>query len=417
MKRILILGCNDIAKRLLLTLCEDPIYHSGICIASRNKEDCDELRDLAMSKGQRITTAGIDLNNVSGAMMMIRITAPELVINLLPPEMSPNALELAHQANACYIDGALFDVPAEPTATSLLSKQFESFGKFSASGKTAIVGCGLNPAGITAIVKRVAKRDFSEIKSIDIVEVKSGASPKAAKKADEKTLFSEDVKKPQMNSAVGTAHPVFTIKDGEPKAVEAFSVSSKSKDGKTVFVSDNDIVTDFIKEIGSVKNVRFLAPGAKPEERIPPKDLIDTLKDLGLLSEEKIKVGEAMVSPLDVVAEVLPKMDKPGAEGEQAPLTGKYSLEIYITGVKDGKDLTRLYRITGDHDKSMADNGCDALRYLNGTVLIESCKLMCNDKWNKPGIYTPAAFDGELLYSAMISAGIEIEETDSNPLS
>ena len=53
---------------------------------------------------------------------------------------------------------------------------------------------------------------------------------------------------------------------------------------------------------------------------------------------------------------------------------------------------------------------------MNGTILIESCKLMCNDKWNKPGVYTPAAFDSDLLYNAMIKAGIKIEESDSKPI-
>lgn len=416
MKRILILGCNDIAKRLLLTLCEEPIYHSAICIASRNKEDCDELRELAMSKGERITTAGIDVHNVSGAMMMIRITAPELVINLLPPEMSPNALELAIQANASYLDGALFNVPKEPTSTSLLSEQFESFGKFRNINKTAVVGAGLNPAGITAILGRVAKRDFSEISRVDIVEVRSGTPPKAQSKAPEEILYSEDVKKPVMNSAAGNDHPVFTIEDGVPKAEEAFTVKALSADGTTCYVSDNEIITDLIKEIPSVKNSRYLTPGVKPEKRNPPQDLIDTLSKLGLLSETKIKVGDALVAPLDVVAEVLPKMKASEQNGSEEALTGTYSLELYVTGKKNGEEITKLYRISGDNDKSTKDNGCDALRYMNGTILIESCKLMCNDKWNKPGVYTPAAFDSDLLYNAMIKAGIKIEESDSKPI-
>ena len=416
MKRILILGCNDIAKRLLLALIDDPIYHSGICIASRNKEDCDELKDLAMSKGERITTAGIDLNNVSGAMMMIRITAPELVVNLLPPEMSPNALELALQAGASYLDGALFNVPAEPTEASLLSEQFKSFGDFRSKGKTAIVGCGLNPAGITAIIGRIAKRDFDAISGVDIVEIKSGAAPKAAKKkGDEGILYSEDIKKPSSNTD-GKTHPVFTVRDGALKTEEAFTISAKSKEGNTVYVSDNEIITDILKELPSVKNARYFTTGVKPEERIPPQDLIDTLKDLGLLSEEKIKVGDVMVAPIDVVAKVLPKMSGAAEEGDETPLTGLYSLELYITGTKGGKEITKLYRITGDNDKSKTENGCDALRYLNGTVLIESCKLMCNDKWNRPGVYTPAEFEAELLYNAMSKAGIKIEESDSNPI-
>ena len=49
-------------------------------------------------------------------------------------------------------------------------------------------------------------------------------------------------------------------------------------------------------------------------------------------------------------------------------------------------------------------------------MIIEAVKLMCNDKWMKSGVYTPAAFNSELLYNAMISAGIEIKESDSSML-
>ena len=104
MKRVLILGCNELTKRLLIELCKYQSYVSGICLASRNKEDCDELRELALSMGVRVTTAGIDMNNVEGAMMMVRIFAPDMVVNLLPAELALPAMDLAIKAKADYIE-------------------------------------------------------------------------------------------------------------------------------------------------------------------------------------------------------------------------------------------------------------------------------------------------------------------------
>ena len=138
MKRILILGCNELTKRLLIELCKYQSYVSGICLASRKKEDCDELRELALSMGVRVTTAGIDMNNVEAAMMMVRIFAPDMVVNLLPPELSLSAMDLAIKAKADYIDSSLFGVPDFPSPISLLSKQFEKFSAFQNNCNTAV---------------------------------------------------------------------------------------------------------------------------------------------------------------------------------------------------------------------------------------------------------------------------------------
>ena len=51
-------------------------------------EDCDELKNLAFRRGFQVTTSAINLDNPQGAMMMAKIIAPELVVNLMPPEFT-----------------------------------------------------------------------------------------------------------------------------------------------------------------------------------------------------------------------------------------------------------------------------------------------------------------------------------------
>ena len=145
MKRVLILGCNEITRRLLIDLCNYKEFVSDIYLAARQRNECDELKNLAASMGVRVTTSGIDVSNVEGAMMMIKILAPDLVVNLLPPELALDAMNLAIKAKADYIDGTLFGVPEFPSATSLLSKQFERFSDFQSNAKTAVCGAGFVP--------------------------------------------------------------------------------------------------------------------------------------------------------------------------------------------------------------------------------------------------------------------------------
>ena len=54
--------------------------------------------------------------------------------------------------------------------------------------------------------------------------------------------------------------------------------------------------------------------------------------------------------------------------------------------------------------------------YLEGTATIAAVKLMCNDKWKKKGVFSPASFDSRIFYEALEAEGIEVKESDSKPL-
>ena len=142
------------------------------------------------------------------------------------------------------------------------------------------------------------------------------------------------------------------------------------------------------------------------------------LKTMGLLSNVPVKVGDVEVAPVDLVAAILPKMADIGAEKpDDEPVTGLSSYEIYITGIskREDKALTRSYIIKGDNDESYEKYNVSAFEYIKGSALIAGVKLMCKDKWRKPGVFTPAAFDCDTYFNAFIVEGINITEGESKP--
>lgn len=420
MKRVLILGCNEISKRLLIALCRNRSYASDICLASRQKQECDELKNLAASMGVRVTTSGIDMANVEGAMMMVRIFAPDIVVNLLPPELSLDAMNLAVKAKADYIDSTLFDVPDIPSPTSLLSKQFRMFGEFHGTGKTAICGAGFVPGAVNAIIRRAAKNDFSKIDYIDLIAV--SGEKKIAKKGRteiDDTLYSEDVKAPVVANKFGPSKNVFYIADGKVVEAEAMSIEAKSSSGTKVYLDSSPMVTDLLKEIPDMSNVRYFKLGKKPDlEHIPPQDKIDFLKEIGLMSDKPVTVGNIEVAPIDLLAAILPKKSD---LGESAPIESKAkgmaSYEIYITGKskKDNIDIAKSYIVTGDNEASYEKHGVSAFDDMKGAALIAGVKLMCRDKWRKTGVFTPAAFDCEEYCKAFTMEGIKLIEGEGKP--
>jgi len=417
MKRVLILGCNELTKRLLVELCKYQSYVSGICLASRKKEECDELRELALSMGVRVTTAGIDMNNVEGAMMMVRIFAPDIVVNLLPPELSLAAMDLAIKAKADYIDATLFGVPEFPSPISLLSKQFEKFTDFQNNCKTAVCGAGLVPGVANTIIRHAGLYQFNKIEAIDIISVsgEKNETVKGKKKDIDDNLYSEDVKPPLIPIKKATNDKkVFYIEKGKVVETEPLTIEGKSDGGSKVYLASSPMLTDLLKEFPDQINVRYFKLGRKPpKEHIPPQKKIDFLKEMGLLSPIPIKVNDVEVAPLDLIAAMLPKQADLEVEKEDdEKAKGMASFEVYITGQskRDDKEVTKSYVIKGDNDECYEKHDTNAFEYMKGCAVIAGVKLMCKDKWKKPGVFTPAAFDCDSYYEAFVMEGIKIRE-------
>lgn len=423
MKRVLILGCNEITKRLLIDLCKHRAYASDICLASRQKQDCDELRNLAASMGVRVVTSGIDMTNVEGAMMMVKIFAPDLVINLLPQELTLDAMSLASKAKADYLDATLFGVPDIPSPTSLLSRQFKMFGEFHGNGKTAVCGAGFVPGVVNTVIRRASEYDFKAIDSIDIVSVSGETAGDQDSEGDnaDRTLYAEDIKSSDAVSSAPEDKKVFYIGNGKVVEVDSHSVEARSSSGSKVYLASSPMITDIIKEIPDVNNARYFKLGRKPaKEHVAPKDKLDLLGELGLLSDKPVKVGNVEIAPVDLLAALLPKMsDKNFKSSEPLDIKAKgmASYEIYITGKsrRDDKEITRSYIIKGDNDLSFEKYGVNAFEQMKASALIAGVKLMCRDKWKKPGVFTPAAFDSDAYYNAFTMEGIRITEGEGKP--
>lgn len=361
------------------------------------------------------------MNNVEGAMMMVKIFAPDLVVNLLPPELALDAMNLAVKAKCDYIDGTLFGVPDFPSPLSLLSKQFEKFKDFQNNGKTAVCGTGLVPGVANTIIRHAAMYHFKKIESIDIVSVsgEKKENTKGKKKEIDETLYSEDVKAPIISIKDAPGKKVFYVDKGKVVEVDPMTIEGKSASGTKVYLASSPMLTDLLKEFPDSVSVRYFKLGRKPaKEHVAPKNKIALLEELGLLSDKPVKVGNVEVAPVDLMAAILPKQsDKMSAKDTDEKASGMASYEIYITGPdkKEGKTLTKSYILKGFNDETYLKYNINAFEYMRGTALIAGVKLMCKDKWKKPGVFTPAAFDCDTYYQAFIMEGLDVKEGEGKP--
>lgn len=356
---------------------------SEIIIASEDKARCDELRKKYSGKGPRITTARVDLNNEQGTKMMLSITNPDVIVNIVPPKFSLTVMKLALDIGADYIDGALYNIGEG----DLLAEQFSLFGDFRSKARMAVAGCAMNPAILTSLVRIAMRDEFDTISSADIFEME---------------ISSEN---PEGTKAV-------IIENGEKQERKALSEnivideSVEAIGGRKLFLADNDVIQDFLKEIPGIANVRCFV-SYEAEEK---PDYTEELNKLGMLSEEPIEVFPGIrISPLEFW-EKYQASKKP-----EKTIGGECAAGVVIEGERFGRKKKEIIYFTGDNNRVMEEYGMLAGKLYDAHALLNGIILICSGRWLKSGVFTPCAFEPDLLINGIKNTGLAIRTQELSP--
>ena len=371
MKKILVLGCNGITDFIVPKIMGIAAI-TEIIIASRNKAECDALKNKYSGKGPRITTARMDIENEQGTRMMLSITNPDIIVNLLPIKYCMTVMKLALEVGADYIDGGLY----ECGKGDLLSKQFSLFAEFRSTQKTAITGCSLSPALLTSLVKNAMQEGYDAITSAEFYEVNLSAD--------------------EPGEAV-------SLEDGKVVKHESKSVSIKLDEnfgqfkGTSLYLSDSPVIQDFIKEIPGVPNVRYYVSYEAQEE----EDFTPELTRLGMLSDEPVQITpEVSISPKQFWEKLVE------SRKTEKTVNGVCGAGVVVEGTYRGSAKKEFVYFTSDNDKCMEDYGMTSIMMFNAYALLSGVTLLCMGRWDKKGVFTPIAFDSEQFVSGIRNNGL-----------
>ena len=388
MKKIVLLGCNDKTRAIVPILCKDASVTSEICIASRDKSKCDEIRLKYQGSPVRISTARVDLSNEQGTRMMLSIAQPDMLVNLTEASFSPIIMKLCLEIGVPYVDGTLFDIGSG----DLLSKQFEFFGDFRKKNLTAVVGCDFNPAGITTLVREALEDEFDSIDEVNIIE--SGAKV-AAKKMSIKELAKYD-------SSVDGGDMAICIENGQKVGADPLTVKVVYKLPGVLeqdyYAMNNIIVEDFLKELPDVPTVRYFTTHSKPDTSI-----LKELDKFGLLSEEPIEVNGMKIAPIDFISKVLEDYEPATSSDEANVSIFDGGMGIILTGQKRGETKTSMI-----HIKDVAK--CNSLSVIAGI------RAVATKKWNRAGVFTPCAFNPSIMLESMRRDGFSYDMISAEPV-
>ena len=74
MGKVLIIGCGGVASVAIQKCCQVSEVFEEICIASRTKSKCDDLKNKLEGKTKtKITTAQVDADNVDEVIALIKV--------------------------------------------------------------------------------------------------------------------------------------------------------------------------------------------------------------------------------------------------------------------------------------------------------------------------------------------------------
>ena len=124
MARVLIIGCGGVAQVAIQKCCQVDDVFTEMCIASRTKSKCDEMKKKLEGKTKtKITTARVDADNVDELCELINSYKPDLVMNIALPYQDLTIMDACLKCGVNYMDTANYE--PEDTNDPAWRKRYE----------------------------------------------------------------------------------------------------------------------------------------------------------------------------------------------------------------------------------------------------------------------------------------------------
>ena len=392
MGKVLIIGCGGVGAVAVHKCCQNSDVFQEICIASRTKSKCDDLKEqLEDTTKAKITTAQVDADNVQELIALIEQEKPDVVLNLALPYQDLTIMEACLATKTHYVDTANYE--PEDTAKFEYSWQWAYRERFEEAGITALLGSGFDP-GVTGVFAAYAlKHHFDEIHYIDILDCNGG---------DHGYPFATNFN-PEINIREVSANGRYW-ENGEwveTKPMEIKRVYNFEEVGeKDMYLLYHEELESLAQNIPGIKRIRFFMTFGQSY-----LTHLKCLENVGMTSIEPILFEGKEIIPLQFLKAVLPD---PASLGPRTK--GKTNIGCIFQGIKDGKEKTYyLYNIC-DHEECYKEVGSQAVSYTTGVPAMIGAMLVMEGTWQKAGVYNIEEFDPDPFMEALNKWGLPWRE-------
>ncbi len=384
--RILIVGAGGVGTAAVRIAARRDFFER--CVVADHDEGRARAAVDAVADG-RFAAARVDASDAGAVTDLVRRERITHVLNAVDPRFVMPVFDGTLAGGADYLDMAMSlsrphpERPYEQTGVKLGDEQFAAAERWSAAGRLALVGIGVEPGLSDVFARYAADHLFS---SVDELGTRDGANL----------------------TVDGYAFaPSFSIWTTIEECLNPPVVWEEGRGWYTTAPFSEPEVFDFPEGIGPVECVNveheevLLMPRWVRARRVTFKyglgaefiDVLKTLHKLGLDRTDPVRVrgasGPVSVSPRDVVAACLPD---PATLGDR--MHGKTCAGLWVTGTgPDGAPReVYLYHVV-DNAWSMAEYGSQCVVWQTAVNPVVALELLAEGVWKGSGVLGPEAFD------------------------
>ena len=391
MGKALIIGCGGVASVTIHKCCQNSGVFEEICVASRTKSKCDDIKAKLGGGKTRISTARVDADNVDELTALIDGYGPDVVVNLALPYQDLSIMDACLATGTHYIDTANYE--PRDNARFEYKWQWEYRKRFEDAGVTALLGCGFDP-GVTGVFCAYAqKHHFDEIHSIDILDCNGGdhGYPFA-------TNFNPEINIREVSARGRYWEGGKWIETGPMEIKREYDFEGVGK--KDMYLLYHEELESLALNIPHVKRIRFFMTFGQSY-----LTHLKCLENVGMTSIEPVVYEGREVVPLQFLKAVLPD---PASLGPRTK--GKTNIGCIIQGILEGRPKDYYVYNVCDHEECYREVGSQAVSYTTGVPAMIGAMLVMNGAWRKPGVYNVEEFDPDPFMDALNIWGLPWNE-------
>ena len=407
MSKLLVIGCGGVASVAIQKCCQNSKVFTELCLASRTKSKCDELKaKLAGKTSTVITTAQVDADSVEAVKALIESYQPDAVLNVALPYQDLTIMDACLACGVHYIDTANYEPEdtEDPKWRAIYEKRCKELGfsayfdyswqwdydqKFKEAGLTALLGTGFDP-GVTSVFSAYAlKHYFDRIDTIDILDCNGGdhGYPFA-------TNFNPEINLREV-SAPGSYWENGHWVETEPMAIKR-EYDFPQVGQKDMYLLHHEEIEALARNIPGVKRIRFFMTFGQSY-----LTHMKCLENVGMLSTTPIDFNGQEIVPIQFLKALLPD---PASLGPRT--VGKTNIGCIFKGVKDGREKTIYIYNVCDHQECYKELGSQAISYTTGVPAMIGTALVISGIWNKRGTLTTDEFDPDPYMDMLTQYGL-----------
>jgi saccharopine dehydrogenase-like NADP-dependent oxidoreductase len=402
---VLIIGAGGVAHVAAHKCAQNNDVLGDICIASRTKSKGDAIIESVRRKGsmkdasRKLTAAQLDAYDVAATARLIGETGSSIVINLGTAFINMSVLTACLQAQAAYLDTAVYEDPNKPCEDPPWYGNYEWRRKdeCTRAGINAILGVGFDPGVVNAYSALAVKRYFDTIDTIDIMDVNAGSHGRYfATNFDPEINFREFIKVWTWIDRRWVCKPVHS-----QKVIYDFPVVGK----QPIYLSGHDELHSLSKNIDA-NSIRFWMGFGDHYINV-----FTVLTKLGLLSTKPVRTAEGLdVVPLKVVKACLPDPKT------LAPnYTGKTCIGTLVKGRKNGGRAEVFIYNVSDHKKCYEEVESQAISYTAGVPPVAAAVLVAQGIWAPQTMVNVEELDPEPFIETLGRMGLPTQVKHIKP--